>query len=166
MKITLTPTQEVSSSDHGVGQVWEGKTTKGTPVRVLVCGLAPGSDDPKMVERFDRESEAVPAVKPVCPDCGEPLTRHPGRPLKTVGVDVYQVIARFVIGAGMGLAEGDEEAEDDPDRLADFYREELEAHNPAHHDRMVRAAHMVLHYVQEVVNAQNTPMHEQVAGNA
>lgn len=167
MKITLTPTQEASVSDLGAGRIWAGKTAKGTPLRVLISGLAPDSDDPRMVERFWREHDAIPELleEPVCPDCGEPMTRHRGRPLKTVGVDVYQVIARFVIGAECSLP-GGEDVPGDPNEYAELLREQLEEHNKAHHDRLVRAAHMVLHYVQEVVNAQQTPMHEQVAGNA
>lgn len=165
MKITLTPTQEADVSSLGAGHVWEGKTEKGTPVRALICGLMPSSDDPKMIERFVREYTEVPEVDlAVCPDCGQPLSSH--RPTRTVGVDPYQVIARFVIGADMGLAEGDEEPEDDPNRLAEIYREQLADHNRAHHDRMLRAAHMVLEYVEDIVNAQTTPMHKQVAGNA
>lgn len=93
-------------------------------------------------------------------------TDHADQHVLAVFIDPYQIIARFVIGADMGLAEADEEAEYDPNRLAEMYRAQLEEHNKAHHDRMLRAAQMVIEYVEDMLNAQTQPMRQQVAGNA
>jgi hypothetical protein len=169
-KITIEPTDRAGRSPLGSGRVWEGTTDQGTPIKVLICGLLPSSDDPALVAQFDREHDALPALPEVCPDCGEPHIEH-----KLVGelvIDMYMVIARWMIafaaagGTDMAAPAGLTETQ-----MADNLRAELATRDRAYHDALVAAAHAASRYVIDKIMAaqgieQLDGMIGEVAGHA
>jgi hypothetical protein len=157
MKITVEHTDCHSRSDYGLGRVWTGTTDQGTPLKVLICGMQSDSDDPAMVERFDREHDALPAFSEVCPDCGEPMVEHQLVSESGTGVvgearvDMYEVMARMLIGFGdskLPIPKGETAA-----GLAARLRERLPRIDKEYHDDLLRAAHAVTMYVVERVMA-------------
>jgi len=100
-----------------------------------------------------------------CPDCGKPFSEHVMVTDRSVRVDIYEVIARIVIGSRIAGEDGDAGI-NEPSVLADVYRETLAARNQDQHDRLFNAAVMVMEYVEQCLNAQMTPMDDQVAGHA
>lgn len=167
MKITVEHTDRCSSSDHGIGRVWEGTTDQGTPVKVLICGLLPGSDDPVLAAQFEREHDAIPDMPPVCPECGEPMEEH--KLVAEVRIDMYEVMARMLIGFGdskLPMPPGET-----PAALANRLRDRLALVDKEYHDDLVRAANGVtLYVVERLMAAQGitnlTPTISGVAGHA
>src|SRR5262249_39226930 len=108
MKITMSATNRCSKSEIGVGRVWEGQTEFGTPVKVLVSGLAANTDDPAMQAQFDKEHDEPPYASdgPVCPDCGQPMELHAVEigeeqivEHRQVKIDLYDVMVRWLMAS-------------------------------------------------------------------
>lgn len=172
MKITIEATGRMSRSPFGgAGRVWEGETDLGTPVKALVSGLAAGSDDPQMVQRFDAEHDAMQAEtepKPdeICPDCGEPLETHRqvvvgdlplsenGPLIAEVKIDMHEVIARWIMAyggdRGVPVPPGTT-----PHALANSLRTHLPLADKPYHDALVKAANAVTQYICEQIMAAN-----------
>jgi hypothetical protein len=166
MKMTIEATDQAGSCPLGAGQVWVGKTSKGTPIIALISGLHPGSDDPKLVARFERERASLPKIE-VCSECGEPMEKHLSIVGERVRVDLYEVMARIIIGSGLTTDPRDEiDHITEPSVLADIFRDNLADRNREQHDRLYNAAVMVMEYIEQSVNAQTQPMDLQVAGHA
>jgi len=151
MKITMEATTRISQSPLGMGRVWHGTTDQGTPVKVLVSGLAADSDDPEVEAQFDREHEALPDEEgPLCPDCGQPMELHElaAMPVETerhlrAEVDLYEVIARWLMAYGSEMVPPEtNEAE-----LAEHLRQHLKRRDPGHHDRLMNAAKVTALYI-------------------
>jgi len=160
MKICMNPTTRISRSPMGIGRVWEGQTEQGTPVKVLVSGLAAGSDDPALAAQFDREHEELPVEDgPKCPDCGEPLEYHVAEvggeaEMRRAEVDLYEVVARWLMASDNELAPpGVTEA-----GVAEHFRNKLEALDPGAHKRLMKAAGVVTRYVAEQILGAAEPV--------
>jgi len=170
MKLTIEATTRISSSPLGTGRVWEGKTDQGTPVRVLVSGLAAGSDDPAVEAQFDREHDALPEPEgPRCPDCGEPMLYHAaahdddqGHEVRmTAKVELYEVIARWLIASDSGLVPPGVTEEG----VAEYFRKNLERFDPDAHQRLTNAAKVIVLYIAEQLLVKATPQPD-VVGHA
>ena len=167
MKITMEATTRISNSPLGTGRVWEGTTDHGTPVRVLVSGLAAGSDDPVAEAQFDAEHDALPKPDgPLCPDCGEPMEYHaledsPHEPRMQASVDLYEVIARWLMASDSELAPLglDETA------VAAHMRERPEQLDPDAHERLLNAAKVVTLYIAKRLLQKAVPQPD-VVGHA
>lgn len=149
MKVIVEATTKASQSAHGFGRVWKGVTDQGTPVVLLECGLAPNSDDPVVIAQLEAERATVPKYEgPACPDCGAVM--QPA--LQGAQIDIYEVMARFVLAAGTFVWPGD--SKKDPHDLAEHYRANLERRSPEQHDRLYNACETVLEYVNEQIIQQ------------
>lgn len=95
MQLTLISTDEADSSRTGCGRVWEGTTGNGTPVRVLICGMLPNSDDPAVVERFDAEYATLPEV--------EGAFELPGLVMRAAKIDLLEIVAMLLMSYGKDI---------------------------------------------------------------
>lgn len=139
MKLTITPTDEADRSKLGHGRIWEGKTGSGVPVRVLVAGLMPDTADARLRRMFEREYDALRELE---------ITVEDDVVMRSASVDLYQVIARWLIAygdkAGFKLP---------PDKSPDALAKELREHADDHpNDRLlVAAATEVTKYIVDLV---------------
>ena len=157
MKITMSETRRCSKSEMGVGRVWEGQTEFGTPVKVLVSGLAANTDEPAMQAQFDREHDALSYASdgPVCPDCGELMELHSmeigEEPLdeliehRQVAIDLYDVMVRWLMASDDELVKPGVSEE----LLAEHFRTNLERLDPDAHRRLTKAAGAVAVFIAE-----------------
>lgn len=152
MKITIEHTDRMSRSDHGVGRVWTGTTDAGTPIKVLISGMRPDSEDEVLIAQFEREYEAIDGDAPThCPDCGEPLVEHEVEVKSEVSLDMYEVIARWIDAYGQHPDAARRPPGVSLERMARHMRANLEEADKPYHDALVAAARAVSMYVIEQI---------------
>lgn len=161
MKITVEHTDEIDQSRAGQGRVWVGTTEKGTPVRALIAGISPASDDPVMIDRLEREYDEIPRIgPPLCPVCGEPMVpeTHPevmhAIPLE---LDLYVVAAHWIAGyTGTAVVTPAKDIREEV--TASVSKEEL--------GRLLEAARAAADYIGNTLAAQINILNEPAAGEA